>query len=331
MRPDSKSPLRRHLGACSLIACLAAAGPASAEDIASAEALFNRGLSDMEAGRYETGCKAIAESQHLDPRAGTLFTLATCEARWGRLATAFTRYGDYLALYDSLPADRKAAQGERPNVARAEREKLAPDVPRLTLSLPPGAPAGTVVKRDGEEVPALALGIELPVDPGEHTVSIQPPGGAIREQRITIAKGEKEALTLSIEVRIAPALAVVTPPPARKPPVTKRPARSYLGPTLAFGAGAAGLGAGLGLGIAVLGKRSELDRVCPNHDCPASERGRLETAKALSYGSTAGFVLAGLGLTTGVVTLLLPARAGEKSRSAGVRLGAGYAGIEGVF
>src|SRR4051794_16280293 len=69
---------------------------AAAQDIAAAEALFESGLADMQAGRYETGCKALAESQRIDPRGGTLFTLATCEARWGRIATAVTRFGDYL-------------------------------------------------------------------------------------------------------------------------------------------------------------------------------------------------------------------------------------------
>jgi hypothetical protein len=63
-----------------------------AQDVATAEALFNRGFADMDAGRYETGCKAIAASQRLDPRAGTLFTLAVCEAQWGKIATAASHY-----------------------------------------------------------------------------------------------------------------------------------------------------------------------------------------------------------------------------------------------
>ena len=227
-----KSSLSRYLGISSLISLLGLASPALAQDVATAEALFNRGLADMEAGRYATGCPAIAESQRLDPRGGTLFTLSQCEVRWGRIATAVTRLGDYLELYERLTPDQKVLQGERRKVAKEQRDKLAPDVPELTLSLPPGAPAGTVVKRDGAVVGEATLGLGLPVDPGEHVVSTQAPGGALWEQQFTIAKGEKMPLVL--EVKAAPTVealrpitapvVVATPEPAKqaaRPPTTK--------------------------------------------------------------------------------------------------------------
>jgi hypothetical protein len=43
-----------------LLAPLVLTAPALDQDVATAEALFNRGFADMEAGCYETGCKAIA-------------------------------------------------------------------------------------------------------------------------------------------------------------------------------------------------------------------------------------------------------------------------------
>ncbi|WP_437587015.1 hypothetical protein [Sorangium sp. So ce1000] len=117
--------------------------PAAAQDIAAAEALFERGLTDMQAGRYETGCKALAESERIDPQPGTLFTLASCEAQWGRIATAVARFKDYLARFEQMTPVEQARQGERPKLARQERDRLLPQVPRLALSLPAGASAGT--------------------------------------------------------------------------------------------------------------------------------------------------------------------------------------------
>src|SRR6185436_17789381 len=67
-----------------------------------AQALFDRGLKDMLAGRYSTGCSLIAESEKLDPRPGTLFTLAECYAKAGKLATALAHYGDFLAMHAAL-------------------------------------------------------------------------------------------------------------------------------------------------------------------------------------------------------------------------------------
>ncbi|WP_438008783.1 hypothetical protein WME89_08860 [Sorangium sp. So ce321] len=94
---------------------VAIAAPASAQTdaVAMAESLFVRGRADMLAGRYETGCPALAESHRLDPRPGRLFTLPECEARRGRIATAVARYNDYLALYSRMSEAEQIKQHER--------------------------------------------------------------------------------------------------------------------------------------------------------------------------------------------------------------------------
>ena len=81
-----------------LFLVISAPATAAAQDLAAAEALFSKGLADMEAGRYDAACPAIGESYRLDPRGGTLFTLAECEAKAGKIATAVARYDD--ALFD---------------------------------------------------------------------------------------------------------------------------------------------------------------------------------------------------------------------------------------
>jgi hypothetical protein len=152
MRPTQGLPFCWMFGALFVLGSLAASGPARAQDIAAAEALFDKGVADMKAGRYETGCKAIAESQRIDPRPGTLFTLATCEAQWGRIATAVSRYGDYLAVYERLPDDKKTPKGavveERITIRRGENRavtlevKAGEPVPSLTPATT--ATAGTL-------------------------------------------------------------------------------------------------------------------------------------------------------------------------------------------
>lgn len=327
---------RQRLQALLLLGCpLLGATAAFAQDLPTAKALFDRGLSDMEAGRYETGCKALAESQRLDPRPGTLFTLATCEDRWGHIATAATRYDDYMALHERLPDDRKAAQGERYETARKARDKLLPLVPRLTLSVARGAPPGTVVKRDGEVVADVALEMPLPVDPGEHTVSIQAPGGPLVERTVTLARGEKRTLVLEAKTAAPPGVPPdkASPPPPRRPPapVAGRANRGFTAPLVAFGAAAIGLGVGVGAGAAVMGKRGELEGACRDKACPESQRGTLEAAKTLSYVSTGGFVLLGAGAVAGVTWLLLPASRAAGPPRIAVRPGPGTVFLEGAF
>jgi hypothetical protein len=120
------------------LAALGASAPAAAEDVAAAEALFRRGLTAMEAGRYADGCASIAESQRLDPRLGTLFTLAECRSKEGKIATAVALYDDFLAALDRLPPADQARQGARQRVAGEKRRALAPHVPRLSCACPRG-------------------------------------------------------------------------------------------------------------------------------------------------------------------------------------------------
>ena len=321
-RRPAVAPCRPALVAALLAAALLAA-PAAAEDIAAAEALFDRGLADMKAGRHATGCPAIAESQRLDPRPGTLFTLATCEAEWGRVATAVTRYGDYLRVFESLPDDKRASQGERPKVATEARARLLPEVPQLTLSLPKDAPAGTVVLRDGEPVAAAALGIALPIDPGEYVLTTRTPGGAVREQRVSIAKGDKKQVTLEIAgaasgTSAAPSSAESAAPAAPDTgPGGRRVATYVIG-----GAGILGLVAGGVLGGLAAAQKGAIDENCgaaigakDELGCNATGLSAANSAKGLGLGSTVALIAGGVAAGAAVVLFVTEPRP-EKAPSA---------------
>jgi hypothetical protein len=106
-------------------------------DDGDAEAQFKYGLAEMLAGRYATGCPALETSYRLDPRAGTLFTLAECDRKAGKAATALAEYDQYLALYAGMTAEQRAAQKERAAVAAEERAALQSAVPIQIVEPPP--------------------------------------------------------------------------------------------------------------------------------------------------------------------------------------------------
>ncbi|APR80132.1 Hypothetical protein A7982_05479 [Minicystis rosea] len=197
------------------------AAPATSwgQDLAAAEALFNKGLADMEAGRFDTACPAIGESYRLDPRGGTLFTLAECEAKAGKIATAVARYEDYLQFFSRLEPKKQKQQLGREKIAMEQKQALNQDVPLLTLVLPPNAPPDAHVLRDGVDLARPAMGIALPVDPGEHVIVVQIPGQPPTEQRITIAKREKKTLPIEIKIQVKKA----EPPPPPEPPKVVEP------------------------------------------------------------------------------------------------------------
>jgi hypothetical protein len=221
-----------------------------------------------------------------------------------------------------LTPDQKVQQQKRPKVVKEQRDKLILEVPQLTLSLPPGAPAGTVVKRDGAVVAGAALGLGLPVDPGEHVVSTQAPGGALWEQQFTIAKGEKMPLVLevkaapTVEARTALAAPVVmaNPEPAKQapPPATgagtsgRRVAVYAIG-----GVGVAGLVLGGVMGGLVLGKKPTIAAHCMSPIsgsdqvfCDQTGVDAGNSANTLGLVSTIGFAAGLAGVGTAVVLLL---------------------------
>ena len=311
MPTPSGRRLHWHLRGLVIASALLLSATASAQDIASAEALFEKGKTDMLAGRYETGCKAIGESQRLDPRPGTLFTLATCERLWGHIATAVSRYGDYIAVYERLPPEKKAdpIQLGRFKEATEWREKLLPEVPQLTLSLPEGAPPGTVVKRDGEVVGPASLGVGLPVDPGEHTLTTQVPGSAAHEQRITMARGEKKQVAL--ELLAAPA------EPGSTGSGGRRVATYVLG-----GVGVAGLVAGGILGGLALGQKGTAGDHCGaaigQEDptaCDQTGLDAVDSGRGLGHGSTVGLAVGGAALGAALILFFTEPKA-EKGTAA---------------
>jgi hypothetical protein len=305
------------------------ARPARAQDTAAAEVLYERGMSEWKAGRVEAGCKAIAESQRLDPRPGTLFTLATCEAEASHLATAWARFGEYLSLYDRLAPDVQARQGDRPKVARAQRDKLSSIMPQLTLALPAGVPPGTVVKRNGVVMSEASLGIPLPVDPGTYVITIEAPGAPAREERITIASGERKTVMLTVTAPtpppapLAPAVAPLPPPPGAPPPAHGTSGRR-VGAFVTGAIGIAGLVVGGATGGVVLSRKSTLNAHCGaaihSSDPGACDATGLSAASGLTglgIASTVGFAVGIAGIGTSIVLFATepkspPATAGER-------------------
>ncbi len=266
---------------------------AEGQEQAKAKTLFDHGLADMTAGRYETGCPALEESYKLDPRPGTLFTSAECEAKRGRIATAVELYDAYLAEYDRLSPQKQRQQGERMRIAREQRTSLARSVPEITLLLVPEAPSATVVTLDGREIAPAALGLGLPSDPGEHLVVVTEPGRPPLEVRIEVGAGEKKLVTL-------PRPSV---PSAFTP---KRIAGVALG-----GLGVVGLAVGVGTGVATLSKKSIVRAHCDiptdPYGCDATGLAASSSGKSLATASTASFVVAGVALAAGVVLVLVGA------------------------
>ena len=293
------------------VAMLALISPSAsmAQDLAAADALFKRGVTAMQAGDLETACPAIAESHRLDPRPGTLFTLAECTAKRGLIATATIRYADYLAAIERLPADQRAKHDERRKLAETKLAELSPRVPKLMVTLAAGTPAGTVVRRDGVELGAPSLGVALPVDPGTRVLVVRTPDGRERETRVTLAPGENKAIELAPAVDETHA-ARALPPPTEPSPAARG------GDTAAYvvgGVGVAALAVGAITGALVFSKKSVIQSHCVDTACDAEGKSAADAAKTLGLVSTVGVGVGLAAVTTSVVLFVTGRGASESS------------------
>lgn len=341
--------MQRHLVALVFSTTLAWAPQALAQDAVTSDALFQRGVDDMMLGRYETACPAIAESLRLDPRPGTLFTLAECYAKGGKLASAVVRYDEYLTTFSRMTPEQQSKQLGREKTALEQRDLLKPDVPLLTVKLEAGAPADTRVLRDDTLLNGPSLGVALPVDPGDHTVSAQTPNGPLTTQTLTIRKGERKEISLKVEVTTTTTMSTTSKtggsaaPPARAPSASSRGETQRIVGLALGGVGAAGLLTGAIAGGVTLARKSSVEESCDlgAQTCSTSEGlDELSSARTSGLVSTVGFAAGGALLATGLIVFLTSpsSRTAETSRDTALpELGfgfdahGGFATLTGVF
>ena len=261
-----------------------------AEQKANAEKLFDRGLQDMLQSRYEQGCPVLKESYRLDPLPGALFTLAECEAGWGRTTSALVHYRRYLSQYQRMSRTLQLRQFERAEVARDKITILSGAVPRLTLVAPKDLPPDAVVERDSVVVPRSLFGVPVALDPGDHHVSAHAAGYAPAHWTITLTEAEQRTVSIRLE----------RPPPKPAPDAAMRTS-GYVAASI----GGVGLLVGIIAGAVTLGHRGTIHDECVDVFC--SPAGLDAAAAASTSGTVAdvGFGVGVVGLGAAAVLLLV--------------------------
>jgi len=274
-----------------LLVFVAGSATAQPRDAAAAEALFRQGREAADAGDYATACEKFKESNRLDPAVGTVFNIADCEERLGRLATAWQLFQEV--------AQRLPAGDDRQAIARGRSKTLEPRLPKLAVRLSETAPAGTLVQRDGVELGAASLETALPVDPGPHQVSAGAPGHQTRVFDVVLREGESKSLDVEPGPRVNGA--PVTNVTADTAPSSSQRTMGYV----LGGVGVAGLVVGTVAGVMVLDRKSTVDdncnasKVCNQEGLDAAESGRT-----LGVVTTTGLVVGALGIGIGAYLIL---------------------------
>jgi hypothetical protein len=295
------------LGLASLTLAPRALAQSSAEKAAAAQVLFDEAIRLMKADQTAAACPKLEESQRLDPGMATQFRLAECYEKVGKIASA---WATFIEVADASVVARLP---DREAVARKRADVLAPQLARLSISVPPAVAAlpGVEVQRDGTTVGQALWGVPFPVDPGEHVVTAKAPGKKLWQGKIA-AGGAATVLVVQIEP-----LEDVPKDTAPHPAPTSR--RSAVPAIVLGGLAAVGAGVGIGLFAAHSGQRSDAASLSAtikgehgscapgvaNAQCGtlASEASSADT---LGNASTAAFVTAGAAAVAMAAYLLWP-------------------------
>jgi hypothetical protein len=208
----------------------------------------------------------------------------------------------------ALEVTRHAPRPEDPPPyaqARASATKLAEAltarIPSLLVRWSPAGVSDVEVRVDGALVPASAASSPRKLNPGAHKVEVRAPGHLAVVRDVDVAEGRQVAVDVQlVSDGSKPADSMVLPPsdsPSTVPPLA----------FVAFGVGAAGIGVGAVTGILSLNETAELeDGICaPGGGCPQTAADQLDRAETLATVSTVSFVVGAVGITAGVLLVLL--------------------------
>jgi hypothetical protein len=302
------------------IACVALAsapatlllpGTARAQANPIAEQLFHEGQALLAEGKVHEACERLSASYGLEAGLGTLLNLAVCHEREARTATAWTEFTEAAARAEH------AGDAERQQFARLHADTLAKSMKRAVIRLA-GPVEGTTVKLDGRELPAAALGVPIPLDPGSHAIEVSAPQKAT--YRGQFATGADPIIELSVPPLVALETPAATPEPSpsasvemaapRSPRSGRRTAGFVVG-----GAGIAALGVAGYLGLRALSLSSTaVNEKNRSNNTPGdfadANQAQTDHQSALSS-QLAGFVVGGVGaacLASGLYLVLTGGR-----------------------
>jgi hypothetical protein len=316
-----------------------AADDPSAGETAAARALAVDGLKLAKAGQCQEAVDKLERAEKLHHSPIVLSRLGDCYISLGKLVQGTETLRKMLR--EPLPPDPSPALQQAYDRAQALLQETKASIAGLTILLNAPKEATPTLTVDGADVPATVLGVELPIDPGDHTIEVRAPGFVKAKARSKLGMGEKQ--TISLELKRDPnAPSVPSPadsqpaasPPPQAPTLATTDASAGLGPPLepatqsgsgrtwgylSYGLGAVGLGVGLVFGRAAMQDKSLLDDECPDQVCPRDQQEKLDSARTKGTISTIGFGVGAAGIVLGTVLVLTSSGSSAASGSSAVK------------
>ncbi len=215
-----------------LTACLAAAPTrAVAQEVSPAEReaardLYKEGYELQSAGNHAAALERFRRSQRVYPAPTTLLHIAECEAQLLQLVESAETYRQLV--HQQLPPGSSPAFVAAQTQGAAELQQVEPRIPHVRIDVSPAGVPNLTVTIDDQPMNTALLGVDRPLDPGDHKVVAAAPGYERAEATVRVVEREPtRALTLTLRPGAAGALPAPVPVPIGAPP--PQPQVIYLG------------------------------------------------------------------------------------------------------
>lgn len=216
--------------------------PAAAQspaDLRAARELFREGLAHANAARWVEARTSFERSYAIAPRLPTLLNLAGAQVQTGQLVAGVESYRRFISEAEG-GRERQFVPQAQEALGAAER-RLAHLVVRATLG------EGDRVTVDGDPLAAAAIGTDVPMDPGAHTIVLSHGDTERARREITLAEGERREVALAGSVDLSVDAAVPEDPaPVDRPSGGGDDTGLWVGVTIAI---VLALAAGAAVGI----------------------------------------------------------------------------------
>ena len=304
----------------------------TAADLESARQLYNQGIGMRDAGDLRGALEKFRAAHALGNTPVTGVELCRTHAAIGQPVEA----REVCLGVGRIPPSPQETQ--RSQDARIEAARIAEDMKarmgsiRLKIfGVPPGR--DPLVTVDGVAVPPPALNEPRAVNPGSHVVTAKVGTGAETRATLETKEGESRDLELRVYPGPDPAPGPGPGPMPLRPEERPHDAREGKSNGLAVAsfvvAGIAGV-IGVAGGLAAMDAKSELDDKCPQKRCGREDHDTLDSGQTWANVSTAAFVVGGIALVAGLVSIATTSsRSGKAPPASSISLGPG--GIRASF
>jgi hypothetical protein len=323
----------------------------SDEDRAGARAAASQGIKAFKAGRWAEAADLMARAEALLHAPTHLLYLGQAEEKQGHLVKARETY--LKLTRETLPSNASPAFKKAQADGERLLEALEPRLPYVNVLVVPKDAAELNVTMDGAPVPAAIVGVEHPIDPGEHTFQATAKGWEGDPVTISIAESEHKNVEMALRQTETPpaedvggagaAAADAGAKGGGAPPAT--PAASggmspwTIGGFVGLAVGAAGIGMGTYFVLDAASLRDKADGLCTlaNGGCPEDKRDQVDSydsdADASNRLAIVGYVVGGVGVVGGIAALMIGANDDSAPAEAGVRpyFGPATLGLTGRF